>query len=480
MQHITGLYPFWTDELFDNEKTTAILSVNKPECAGICYNFDKPWDGNCTDFLSIIREDGFLRLYYEAWSVPSTGPIRVCYAESHDGGKSFRAVNVGLYEYEGSFENNIIVPETPDNFTVMKDENPECPPEMKYKATMHRFNKELNRNELILLCADDGIHFKEYGAISHSLAYDSQNVLLWDRHKKKYFCYMRNFHPPKTVCRDTLNEESTRGISVMESTDLKNWTEPKELDFWGKEDYPLYTNCIMPYVYDDRYFIGFPSRYVERKEWTDSFERLCGKEQRKWRMYELSYGQPRFGLAITDCVFMSSTDNYKWHRFDEACLSPDYECEYNWLYGDCFPAVSGLVPTPGRFEGYPDELSIYVWKHHWGVSPVVQLERLVFRRDGFASYKAGYDEKRIVTKPFTFSGKTLFINFKTSARGYIKIRVLDEDGNSLCGYETCEIFGNTISRQVDFEKSLSALSGKSIRLEFTLCDAEIYSMTFSE
>ena len=277
MKHIAGMYPFWSDELTDKEKTSAVLSVNKPECVGICMDFDKPWDGNCVDFLSMIPEDGFIRLYYEAWSFPSAGPIRVCYAESHDGGITFKPVNVGLYEYEGSFDNNIIIPEIPDNFTVMKDENPDCPAEMKYKATMHRFNKETERCELILLCAPDGIHFKEYGAISRDLAYDTQNVLVYNRHKKKYFCYMRNFHEPKTVCRDTLNEERTRGISVIESSDLQNWTEPVEIDFCGKEDYPLYTNCVMPYFYDDRYFIGFPTRYVERREWNASFERLGGK-----------------------------------------------------------------------------------------------------------------------------------------------------------------------------------------------------------
>ena len=480
MEHITGMYPFWSHELCDTEKTTATLSVNKPECAGICMNFDKPWDGNCVDFLSMIPEDGFIRLYYEAWSFPFAGPIRVCYAESHDGGKSFQAKNVGLYEYEGSFENNIIVPEIPDNFTVMKDENPACPPEMKYKATMHRFNKETERNELILLCAPDGIHFNEYGVISRDLAYDTQNVLVYNRHKKKYFCYMRNFHEPKTICRDTLNEKATRGISVIESIDLKNWTEPTELDFCGKEDYPLYTNCVMPYVYDDRYYIGFPTRYVERKEWNASFDRLGGKEKRKWRMYEAPVCEPRFGLTITDCVFMSSFDNYRWHRFDEACLTPGYECETNWIYGDCYPAVGGLVPTPGRYEGYPEELSLYVWKHHWGTSPLVQLERFVYRRDGFASYKAGYEEKRFVTNPFTFEGNTLSINFKTSARGYIIIRVLDENGDLIDGFESCENFGDTVSRTVDFEKDISQLSGKAVRLEFSMCDAEIFSLTFSE
>ncbi|MBE6572288.1 MAG: hypothetical protein E7656_08590 [Ruminococcaceae bacterium] len=481
MKKLTGLFPFWTDEITDNEKTSAILSVNKPDCAGISIDFDQPWDGNCLDFLSVIREEGFIRLYYEAWSYPSVGPIRVCYAESHDGGVTFKPVRVGLYEYEGSYDNNIVMPEIPDNFTVTKDENPDCPPEQKYKATMSRYNKELDGNELVLLAAPDGIRFKEIGVISTGLAYDTQNVLIWNRHAKKYFCYMRDYHSAHTKCRDTLNEESVRGISVMESADLVNWSEAKEINFVGnKEDYPLYVNNVFPYVYDDRYYIGFPVRYVERKEWNASFERLCGKAQRKWRMYDAQFAEPRFGLTLTDCLFMTSTDNYNWHRFDEACLVPGYEYRYNWLYGDCYPAVGGVIPTPGRYEGYPDELSVYVWKHHWGVAPTVKLERFVWRRDGFASYKAGYDEKKLVTKPVTFEGGNLSINFATSARGYIIIRILDEDGNPIEGFATCELFGDTVSRTVDFEKPLAELWGKKVRFEFSMCDAQLYSMTFSE
>ncbi len=292
---------------------------------------------------------------------------------------------------------------------------------------------------------------------------------------------MRDFHPARTKCRETLNEELVRGISVMESADLVNRSEAKEINFVGnKEDYPLYVNNVFPYVYDDRYYIGFPVRYVERKEWNDSFERLCGKEQRKYRMYDAPICDPRFGLAITDCLFMSSTDNYNWHRFDEACLTPGYEHRCNWLYGDCFPAVGGVIPTPGRYEGYPDELSIYVWKHHWGVAPIVKLEHFVWRRDGFASYKAGYNEKKLVTKPFTFEGGTLSMNFKTSARGYVAVRVFDENGNALGGFFSCELFGDTTSRIIDFEKPLSILSGKAVCLEFSMCDVEIFSITFSE
>jgi hypothetical protein len=110
----------------------------------------------------------------------------------------------------------------------------------------------------------------------------------------------------------------------------------------------------------------------------------------------------------------------------------------------------------------------------------VELVRYVYRRDGMASVKATYEKKRLLTKPFTFEGGTLKLNFATSARGGIYLRVLDEFSIPIEGYSTAEIFGNSVDRAVDFDKPLSELAGRTVRLEFTMSDAEIFSMTFSE
>lgn len=478
MKHLSGLNPFWSEELTDITKTSAPLSVIKPQRANTVFTFDKPWEGNNCNYLSIIEEDDFLRMYYESSSFPWDGPVILCYAESYDGGMSWERKNLGMYEYKGSYDNNILF-EIVDNFTIMKDPNPDCPPEQLYKAltSANRDDGEPG-NQLDLYACGDGIHFEKIRTISKGLAYDTQNTLFWNKYTKKYYAYMRDYHDTKKRLHDSFNEESIRGIVVMESCDLVNWSRPQSLDFLGGDDYPLYTNVISPYIYDDRYYIGFPTRYVERKEWNDSFEQLPGKEARKFRMEKQGEdGEPRYGLTLTDCVFMYSTDHYKWHRFDEACLVPDHEYDGNWLYGDCYPAVGKLIESPGRYEGYPNELSLFVLRHHWGAKTPVYLDRFVYRRDGFASYKAGYKQQVLTTLPFTFDGDKLSINFRTSARGYIYVRVLDEDGKQIDGFNSCEHFGDSLERIISFEKPLCELSGKAVRLEFTMSDAEIYSFT---
>ena len=486
MLHITkGLVPFWDDYMIDFRFTDAVLSVNQPTKADVAMVCDLPWEGNATDFFTIVKDDGFYRMYYETWSFfdPTyTEGINVCYAESRDG-IHWEKPNLGLCEFRGSYDNNILMTRIPDNIVVMKDDNPACPPERRYKAIMSNpdisgyANADPNKsgNALVCMTSADGIHFEKFCVVSQGYAYDSQNSVHWNPHTGKYYCYFREFHNKPEFPGSTLNETFVRGILVSESEDFLHWSDPVPLNFGGSEDYPLYTNCVMAYPYDTRYYIGFPTRYVERKGWTPNYDRLCGAELRKERMKM----EPRLGIAVTDCVFMSSRDNVNWYRFDEACITPGVETPSNWVYGDCYPAIGTLVETPSRFEGEPPELSIYLDNHHWMPDPVkVELVRYTYRREGFASVKAGYQPKKLLTPAFTFEGEELTLNFRTSARGGIFLRILDEKNLPVEGYGTCEIFGDALDRIVDFDRPLAELQGKTVRFEFTMRDAELFAMRF--
>ena len=486
MTELKGLIPFWDPEISDTELSTLEITVNKPEREEDVMSFDAPWEGNGTDFGTIIKEDGFYRLYYETWSsdnwydpsIPFV--IHVCYAESKDG-IHWEKPSLGIVELDGSTDNNVIIESIPDNFTVMKDENPLCPPEMKYKALMSMVEQDYkngNRSNVLgMSVSEDGIHFKHHSVVSRGHAYDTQNTLHYDKYTGKYLCYIRSYETrdPASPSDPRLNEERIRHIRVMESTDLVNWSAPKLLDFGDTEDYPLYTNCISKYPYDDRYYIGFPTRYVERRGWSDAYESLCGKEQRIKRMGV----EPRLGTALTDCLFMSSTDGYRFHRFEEAAISSGPENGRNWIYGDCYPTVGQPIITPSRVEGGDDELSIYVFGHHWLDVPTV-LTRYVYRKDGFASVKASYKGGRFVTKPMTLLGSTLSLNMSTSARGCIYVNILDESGKVIDGYCSSELFGDSASKPVTFASPVSALSGKTVRLEFVMKDAELFSVTVGE
>lgn len=485
--HLTkGLYPFWDDYLTDYRFTDATLSVNKPARVGNVFKTDELWEGNSSDFFTVFKDGDKYRLYYLGANYPGNHSWHICYAESKDG-LDWVKPSLGLFEFNGSTANNIVMKDLGGAY-VMKDTNPDCPPDEVYKMFGPRYKHREGLPaycDLVCLTSADGIHFTEHHIFEaeerYNNMYDSLNTVWWDKNDKKYYAFVRTTHPKPTATDPRYCEGFARAITVITSEDCIHWSKGTPADYMGGMDYQTYTNCVSPYLYDDRYYVGFPTRYVERLEWNASFERLTAKEWRLMRMEnpggEINDDTKRYGQTITDGLFMSSRDKFHWFRFDEACLTPGPEDGYNWEYGDCYPAV-GLIETPGRFSSEP-EISLLCESHHWTDKPV-ELIRYIFRKDGFASYKATFKPQTLRTKPFTFDGSVLKINFKTSARGYIQIKFLDNFNNPIEGFVSCEHFGDTTSRVIDFDKPLSELNGREVKMEFIMSDAELFSITFDD
>ena len=184
----------------------------------------------------------------------------------------------------------------------------------------------------------------------------------------------------------------------------------------------------------------------------------------------------REGTVVSDCGIMFSRDGYNFKRFDEAFHAPGIENRNNWWYGDA-TKVGGLIVTESDLEGAPDEYSIFFGENYHIKNPY--LVRYTMRFDGFFSWYAKYKGGEVLTKPFTFTGSELEINFSTSAFSHIDVTVCDEAGNEIEGYRAVNMFGDSINRKVKFQKDLKALEGKPIRLKFYLSDAHIYSFKFN-
>ncbi len=454
---------FWDEYLVDIAQTTAELKLHSPHAREAVIRHDEPWEGDGCDFYCILKDDEIYRLYYLGWNT-STVEISVCYAESKDG-KTWIKPKLRICEFAGSKANNIILDRHInlfDNFSVFKDTNPACPPDELYKGVA------LDGQDHYLWCftSADGINFKKSWRMTNQGKFDTLNIAFWDKHTSQYLCYIRDFH---NVPGKDLNA-GIRDIRWMASKDFKTWTVPVLLDFGGADDYPLYTNVVQPYYRADHMLVGFPSRYVEKKAWTANFDQLAGAERRRERMKVST----RYGLAITDCVFMSSRDGKQWKRWDEAFLRPGLEREYNWVYGDCYPAV-GMIETSSDLPHAPPELSMYTFDNHWGRIPS-ELRRYTIRIDGFVSYHAAYRPCTIVTKPFIFEGHKLSLNFATSAAGYVKLK-LRGAGQTL---NAVELFGDSLDRTVVFEDGdAAALAGQPVIMEIRMRDADIYSFKFN-
>ena len=478
---------FVDDYILDTRLTTAEKRLHHPVRRDVVLRHDEEWEGNCCDYHNFFYDDGVWRMYYLGWwfGYGRQMDVKLCYAESTDG-IHWTKPNLGICEYNGSKNNNILIDKKAfghviDNFMVFRDDNPACLPEEKYKAVAKRYvpkdecseatdEKKDTIRVLYSYVSPDGIHFTKKEQICADGAYDSLNVAFWDARSGKYRAYYRSaHHPGETESIPFFTENDVRDIRYIESEDFIHWSESRILDFKDAEDVALYTNVVQPYYRAPQILVGFPSRYICRKSWTPNYDELCGKEGRLERMKKES----RLGLAVTDCVFMSSRNGYTFDRPDEAFIRPEPEEPYGWVYGTAYPA-RGMIETPSRMPGADNEISMYLFENHFS-DKSADLTRYTIRLDGFVSMHAGGRERVVVTKPFTFDGDELRINFATSARGYLYITVTAEDGTVL---ESCETFGNRTDRTVHFNSDLSELKGKAVVMTVRMLDADLYSFRF--
>lgn len=456
--------------LIDYFQGGAELELHEPTKREVVLTHENPWEGSGCGYYTILEDTDRLRMYYTCAQQPVTGtenvpthPLYAGYAESTDG-IHWTKPNLGLFEYEGSTANNIIWAGVgAHDFTPFKDTNPNCPADAKYKAVAAGYPD----NSLIAFKSADGINWSpmENGPITTEGAFDSQNLAFWDEERGEYRAYFRDFR------------DGARDIKTCTSPDFVNWSDPVWLEYPGAPTEQLYTNQIEPYYRAPQLFIGFPTRYTERG-WSPTMNELPDSEARDVR-YNYS---PRFGTAITDGLFMTSRDGETFNRWGEAFIRPGIEQDGNWNYGDGYQAW-GLIETPSDQVGAPNELSLYVGEDQW--FETCCLRRYTLRIDGFVSVNAPRSGGEMVTKPFTFEGEELELNFATSAAGSVYVEIQDEFGNPIPGYslaDSDEIFGDTLSRMVTWNGSgnVEALADTPIRLRFVMSDADLYSLKFRE
>ncbi len=471
---------FWDDTMLNTERTRTETRMHEPIKRECVVRFDDDWGGDGCNYISVIQDGDTYRMYVNVHRTPEH-PDREnwkesveLYMESKDG-IHWEKPNLGICNFKGSTENNIMftyLPDDPltrvgDGFRVMIDPRPDCPPDEKYKAVGDMESK------LFLFTSPDGKYFTRRHALDLDGQFDSVNSLIYDENTKTYRCFYRTYHPGHTP----MNGGWIRQISHSESTGLKNWTKEQVLRYNTLVDWQLYTNAISPYFRANHIYVGFPARYIERPiEWTDNYEELKGKEMRHHRFE--TYGERRCGISTSDCLFMTSHDGINWTRYNNAFLKPGLENGRNWNYGDCYISA-GMVETKSLYEGEPNEISFYVGENRWMGTPG-EIYRYTMRLDGFVSQYVGWDSTwgspALVTKKFIFDGDELYINFSTSAFGHMQIKLMADDGTWL---ETNEIFGDDVDRHVRFKNgSPKDLKGKPVVMEIKMRDAEIYSFKF--
>ena len=449
------------------------LMLQRPVPAGAAIQYDSPWEDELCFYTTILKDGHTYRMYYRGLYGEQT-----CYAESPDG-IQWTKPDLGLVKVNGSSANNIILVGA-RSFCPFIDDRPGVPKSARYKANIA--DRDHEDGGLYGYVSADGIHWKK---MEHTVLvgmkspsdFDAQNVMFWSEAENCYVVYARHL------------EGGRRATMRATSQDFLHWTPTTLMTYSDTQSTTpsahLYTNQTTPYFRAPHIYISLPGRIffnhlksvVREDDKKIAGTRTISEELRTLYKEKVSHeiqggiGDYSDGVLL---VTRAGTTHYDF-TFRESFIRPGIGLE-NWVTRTNYPAC-GVVPTG------PHEMSLYVQRHYG--QKTGYLQRMTLRLDGFASVHAPFDGGEMLTKPFTFSGNRLEINYSTSAAGSVSVEIQQPDHTPIPGFtlqECVKLMGDQISQTVSWQagSKLSSLAGGPIRLRFVMKDADLFSLRFSE
>ena len=442
----------FVDDFLIERMTGAALKLHKPEARDVAIVCDAPWEGNTSAYFTLFQDGDRFRAYYRGSHFDekikkAAHPEVACYAESKDG-ITWVKPKLGVCEFLGSRENNIVwTGEGTHNFTPFKDGNPACAPEGRYKALAGGNTLVDGKKKPCLhaLQSADGIRWTILQkAVITAGAFDSQNLAYWDAERGQYRAYWRIFTAGYTDERGW-KPSGVRAIRTATSKDFLHWENQADLQYVDSPPEHLYTNAVMPYFRAPHLFIAFPTRF-----------------------------QPK--TQQVEPVFMSSRDGVLFRRWAEELVPITAPKERDGNRSNYM--TRGLLPLPGNDR----EVSVYATEAYYK-GPASRVRRFAFRTDGFVSVHAA-GKAEVLTKSLRFAGKALELNCRAGAQGSVRVEIQDADGKPQPGFSLADcvpVTGDDIARVVSWKgsPSLSAFSGKPVRLRFEVEDADLFALKFN-
>jgi len=432
----------------------------------------KSWDQWGIRLGTLIYEKGKYRL----WGLCNSDNLqsRACYFESDDG-VHWEKPDLGFVDYEGSKKNNLLPPDS--RVSVFVD--PSAPPEKKYKSVAHSkitqeefdsqyrdtrpwsyYAIELDAPMVHVMTGSysaDGFHWTTYSdpiGFEHA---DTQTMGYFDTRLNKYVLYTRSHMVGDRAEGVSYPKEkfhqrvSRRSIARIESDTFRAFPLSVNIIETESDMHPaeqFYTNCYTTIPGAPDHHLMFPTLY-------------------------------HYGDDDTDLLLYASYNGINWHRIPGP---PVYEDQpYGEPDGGCFFARPNLVERSNGdwilpYDGYnvPHKFPRGAYRFEPGM--------LVWPQGRMVGVEA-VEMGEFATVAFLLPGKTLKINALTQRAGYIKVELVEFDGNPIKGYtfdNSDPVIGNHHWTAVTWngKKELGTEPGTPVWFRFRMKMAKIYGLEF--
>ncbi len=400
------------------------------------FGEDKPWEKRFDNLYGNViydREEGLYKCWYSPfivdlstrgmsgeerkspYPIPKDREMGICYATSKDG-ISWQKPDLGLVDYKGSKENNIIW-RGPHGVGIFKDYSDPNPGRC-YKAIY---------SGLLVSVSADGIHWGEPTACEGvDVAGDTHNNAFFAPTLGKYVGITR-----------TWEESVGRQVARIESEDFVHWTkEEVVLEGESKNLQPY----AMPVFFHAGVYLGLVAIHDQSSDrvWT---ELAWSPDTKTWE--RLSPGKPFIPVS-------EKAMDYDWGCVYAAACPVFLEDEIRLYYGG----------SDGLHFG---------WRNGF-------LCLATLRPDGFAGYEQETNDRPalIRTVPIDYAGQSLQVTADVEKGGAIEVIVLDGEGKQISLAEV-----NSTVTDSPLQLNMNIKEDK-IRLKFELNKAKLYSFSFGD
>jgi len=460
----------------------ASLKLHEPVSGGTAVRIDKPWEGPANFGISVIELDGRLLMYYRGW--PANDPEDEngvgCVAESRDGGATWTKPAIDLVKRPDWPANNIIAtvdgePRFAFPCAPWVDTRPGVPSSERVKmiesvpvgGEKHTAMRDpAGPKRLVFWASADGFVFRKLDPQPEFVSdlrnsFDGGNTMFWSEAEGQYVVYYRWY--------DGDWGKGRRTMARATSKDLMTWTKPVPMTYGDSPREQFYVNNTQPYIRAPHVYVALAARFMEGRQVLD--------ETRAEAVGLRPIGKHVYFRDCSDAVLLTSrAGSAAYDRtFMETFIRPGLG-DSNWASRANYPLTGVLPAGPGRMQ-------LFVSRNY--MQPTWHIERLLLRTDGFASLSAPWAGGEMLSKPLTFTGNMLEINYRTSAAGGLRVEIQDAVGTPLPGFaeaDCTEIVGDEIDHVVAWKtgSEVGSLAGRPVRLRFIFADGDLFSFRFTK